>query len=252
VQTQAWIEPNIDDFNQTNNHETINELVVSSCDPNDKTVLPETSLPFENIKLEYIIRFQNTGNYQADFVIVKDTLDQNLDINSLEMVGASHNYELQVENRIATWNFSEINLPDSLSDEPNSHGFIKFRINKSQGLPAGTEIPNRVAIYFDYNSPIITNTCIFNIQEPLINDEVGNSIEAVAFPIPSSNLVHLTTDKPLTNSELILTNLVGQIIFKSTYETLSDIEFYLPEPAGIYFLTIKTEEEIKVLRLIKE
>ncbi len=162
--TQAWIIPISGDATPLNNAITLDELIVGSYDPNDKKVSPEVSAPTENEPLEYTIRFQNTGNYQADFVIVKDTLDAQLDLSTFQMIAASHSYEVEIINRIATWTFNEINLPDSTSDEAGSHGFIKFKVQRIDGLGVGTQIPNSAAIYFDYNEPVITNTCIYSIE----------------------------------------------------------------------------------------
>jgi len=162
--TQAWIIPSADDAAPENNAIELSEEIIGSYDPNDKTVTPEISEPTENEPLEYVVRFQNTGNHQADFVIVRDTLSTLLDLTTFQMIAASHNYELAIENRIATWTFANINLPDSTSDEPGSHGFIKFKVQRVDGLGLGTQIPNRVGIYFDYNAPVVTNTCIYSIE----------------------------------------------------------------------------------------
>lgn len=162
--TQAWIIPAADDATPENNVVALSEEIIGSYDPNDKSVTPEVSEPTENEPLEYLVRFQNTGNHQADFVIVRDTLSTLLDLTTFQMIAASHNYELAIENRIAVWTFPQINLPDSTSDEPGSHGFIKFKVQRVDGLGLGTQIPNRVGIYFDYNAPVITNTCIYSIE----------------------------------------------------------------------------------------
>lgn len=162
--TQAWIIPSADDATTENNVVALSEGIIGSYDPNDKTVTPEVSEPTENEPLEYVVRFQNTGNHQADFVIVRDTLSTLLDLTTFQMIAASHSYELAIENRIAVWTFPQINLPDSTSNEPGSHGFIKFKVQRVDGLGLGTQIPNRVGIYFDYNAPVITNTCIYSIE----------------------------------------------------------------------------------------
>ncbi|MBK9319724.1 MAG: hypothetical protein IPM91_13575, partial [Bacteroidetes bacterium] len=49
-------------------------------------------------------------------------------------------------------------LPDSTTDEPNSHGLVQFSILPVAGLPMNTVIQNAAAIYFDYNVPVITNS----------------------------------------------------------------------------------------------
>lgn len=162
--TQAWILPTTDDETPQNNPIALDEEIMASYDPNDKSVTPEVSEPTENEPLEYTIRFQNTGNFPATFVVVVDTLDVQLDLSTFQIIAASHAYEFEIINRIATWHFPEIYLPDSLSDEAGSHGFIKFKVQRIDGLGVGAQIPNSVAIYFDYNEPVITNTCIYSIE----------------------------------------------------------------------------------------
>src|SRR5678815_3973762 len=48
-------------------------------------------------------------------------------------------------------------------DEPNSHGGVVYRIMTDSLLPDPTEITNTAYIYFDYNSPVITNTTLNTI-----------------------------------------------------------------------------------------
>jgi hypothetical protein len=49
-------------------------------------------------------------------------------------------------------------LPDSVNNEPESHGFVSFTVRPEPELPLLTELNNTTAIYFDNNPPIITNT----------------------------------------------------------------------------------------------
>jgi hypothetical protein len=109
--------------------------------------------------MEYVIRFQNTGTDTAFTVKVLDTLDTDLDIFSVRSGVSSHNYSFRMHGpRVLEWTFYNIKLPDSTTNEPASHGFVTFTVNQVKNLPDGTEINNRVGIYFDYNDPIITNT----------------------------------------------------------------------------------------------
>jgi hypothetical protein len=49
-------------------------------------------------------------------------------------------------------------LPDSVHDEPNSHGWVVYRIRSFDSLLPLEVINNSAAIYFDDNEPVITNT----------------------------------------------------------------------------------------------
>lgn len=151
------------DQTPVNNYFTLRQRVTGAFDPNDKQEAHDGFLlPNDyssNKSLLYTIRFQNTGNDTAFNIVVRDTLDANLDWNSFEMVNASHTYTATIKdgNSIA-WTFTDILLPDSNVNEPASHGHITYRIKPVAGLQIGDTIKNKASIYFDYNLPIVTNT----------------------------------------------------------------------------------------------
>ncbi len=153
--------PVINDSSAVNNMASLREIVRGSFDPNDKTEVHGGTLTTTQYAggeyLQYLIRFQNTGTDTAFFITVKDTLQQKFDLSTLEIVSASHPFVFRLNGNIATWDFKKINLPDSTTDEPNSHGFILFRVKPKTGLTVGDEFTNNAAIYFDFNLPVITN-----------------------------------------------------------------------------------------------
>ncbi|MBX2960245.1 MAG: T9SS type A sorting domain-containing protein [Flavobacteriales bacterium] len=137
--------------------------VTGSYDPNDKTGYPlgvgTDHIVTPNGKLDYVIRFQNTGTDTAFTVVVRDTLDVDLDIFSVRSGVSSHNYTFKMYGpRVMEWTFNNIMLPDSSTDQVGSNGFVTFTVLQNPDLADGTEINNRVGIYFDFNDPIITNT----------------------------------------------------------------------------------------------
>ncbi|MFH1320985.1 MAG: PKD domain-containing protein [Bacteroidota bacterium] len=143
------------------------QVAVGSYDPNDKQVKPEgLTDQYRYIDstdvMEYLIRFQNTGTYYAIKVVIKDTLSDYLDITTIEAGTSSHPYTLDIfESNILQWTFDSIMLPDSNLNEPESHGFVKFKIHQVAGNTKGTVIENKAGIVFDFNEPVITNT-VFN------------------------------------------------------------------------------------------
>ena len=56
------------------------------------------------------------------------------------------------------FNFDNILLPDSIVNEPGSHGYVKYGIKANAGLADFTAVQNTANIYFDFNPAIITNT----------------------------------------------------------------------------------------------
>jgi hypothetical protein len=152
------------DLDLSNNSETLTQQVTGSYDPNDIQVNIEEYEHVllsqdEGLDLEYTIRFQNTGTAPAEFVIVKDIIEEDLSLGSIQMISASHPYELRFnENREVEWFFDNIQLPDSTTDLEGSQGYIHYRIKTNPALAMNDIIENTASIYFDYNAPVITNT----------------------------------------------------------------------------------------------
>jgi uncharacterized repeat protein (TIGR01451 family) len=149
--------------------------VVGSYDPNDKQGFPtgvgETHDVLPNEQIQYLIRFQNTGTAPAYTVVIRDTLDTDLDIFSVTPGVSSHEYSFTMYGeRVLQWTFNNIMLPDSFSNEEQSHGFITYTVNQMADLTDGTEITNSAAIYFDSNEPVITNTTLHTINYCLFKD----------------------------------------------------------------------------------
>lgn len=155
---------------------------VASYDPNDKTASPEgygaNHYIYANTDIEYMIRFQNTGNDTAFNVMLVDTLSGFLNPNSIQMGASSHSYTWDVvQEHILRIKFNNIMLPDSNTNEPASNGFVRFRIEQMANNPVGTLIENSAAIYFDFNAPVITNTTFHEIGEDFIVVSSVNTIK---------------------------------------------------------------------------
>lgn len=170
---------------------------IGSWDPNDKAAFPagyrEAHLIAPDTRLEYLIRFQNTGTDTAFTVVIRDTLSQWLDPATLRLQAASHSHQLQVSGDgqlVVT--FPDILLPDSTTNEPASHGFVQFSIDQRPGNPLGELIENRAGIYFDYNVPVITNTVFHTLGVDFVEivngvSEAGGKLQRLnAYPNPAS------------------------------------------------------------------
>lgn len=156
--------------NSVNNTETVASEAVGSVDPNDIQVSPSFFF-HENEVLTYKIRFQNVGNYPARDVLLIDSLPEELDFENILVKNASHSYQLETNNGVLKVYFDDINLVDSLADEPNSHGFITFSIPSYPGSEFNEVIENRAYIQFDRNPFIVTNS-VFNLKVSLDDREL--------------------------------------------------------------------------------
>ncbi|MGD0712438.1 MAG: T9SS type A sorting domain-containing protein, partial [Bacteroidales bacterium] len=141
------------------------------CDPNDKNVSPQgcgiNGNISKNEQLTYRVRFQNTGTGPAHNILLRDALDPNLDINTLQIIASSHpitSAQIIPTNTLIV-EFDNIELPDSASNPEGSRGFIVFSISPKAGLPDGTTIKDQSGIYFDSNAVVLTNSTINTLYD---------------------------------------------------------------------------------------
>lgn len=234
-----------------------NEILLCAYDPNDKQVSPrgtgnEGFIPLVP-SLEYTIRFQNTGNFPATHITITDTLDPNLDWTSLRFLSASHPLSITVDSSgIARFKFSNIFLPDSTSNEPESHGFIKFKMNLIDGLVPGDEIRNQANIFFDFNPPIVTNTTLNTIRDPLST----NGGELLLYPNPTDGKCSLFVKGGVNNNETFvsISDLSGRTVHNERAAQGEIISLDLSHlRSGLYVLFLRDEvnEIIKKKNIIR-
>ena len=235
------------DCDATNNIEIDINLAVGAIDPNDILVSPEGFIANDQ-ELTYKIRFQNIGNDLVNRVVLRDELPEGLDISTLVRGVASHAYQFRIEGkRTLVWEFSNINLLDSTTNEPESHGFATFRITPQIDLPDGTELPNKAAIFFDNSDPIITNTVINTIGEPT-NVKPG---DVAIYPNPMTNFttIRILPRQLDSNEEEIqsieIYTMLGHQVLSMNGLTGTRVMIERGElPSGYYIVKVKSNKGV--------
>ncbi len=158
------------------------DQVIGSFDPNDKQGFPLGWQDAHYLEpgqvIDYLIRFQNTGTDTAFTVVLRDTISSLFDLSTLRPGAASHPYAADFEGTVLKFTFNDILLPDSTTNEPGSHGYVRFQLAPRTGLPLGTLLENSAAIYFDTNEAVITNTWFHTLGLPLISFTVDHPAAA--------------------------------------------------------------------------
>lgn len=240
----------------------VNQIhIVGSFAPNDKQVFP-TKINFDDYvnnkkKLEYLIRFQNTGNWEANFIRVIDTLPSGLDLHSIQDIKISHPYSMEViktNPTIIEWFFENINLPAQSQSEELSQGFISFTIDLKEGLEDKTTVFNGAAIYFDYNEPVITNRATTLISSEEETETYKESIPTGTQKISSNHSIILFPN-PITESSVIRISPALNTFKTAVYDSKGikllekegsgvEISVHRNElKPGIYFYHIYTENQ---------
>ncbi|WP_053002203.1 T9SS type A sorting domain-containing protein [Kordia jejudonensis] len=259
---------NIDDvllsnaiINPINNDETpvdnlfkLRQTVIGSYDPNDIRVLEGDQILLEDIDkyLHYIIRFQNTGTASAINVRVEHILDSKLDWTTMQLQSMSHAGRVEItDGSNVEFIFDNINLIDSTTDEPNSHGYIAFKIKPKTNVVIGDIINGVAAIYFDFNPPIITNTAMTEIVQRLsVGEFEANKI--LMYPNPTKETLHIQAKTPI--SDISIFDINGRLV-KTEQPNSSSLDHQMDLKnisQGIYFIKIQTNSGIQTQKLIKE
>ena len=138
----------------------------------------------------------DVGTASAINIVVRDTLDANLDISTFRSARPATTTHSRSLGRELIWTFDGIELPDSTSDEPGSHGWVEFTIlPRRPELAPGTEIANRAGIYSDFNAVVLTNTVISTIQDPTHAPE-GSEVRAASLRLRSIAPANPTRTEP--------------------------------------------------------
>lgn len=230
------------DFNLANNSVTLSSQVQNSWDPNDKSVnRPAIVSPNQLDEFTYLVRFQNLGNAEAFNIVVKDTLDSDLDLSTFSLLELSHSGSVNVDpaTRIATFNFIDINLPSASQNEPASHGYAIYKIKENAGLSVGTEIKNTAYIYFDFNPPVITNTTV-NVNQLSGVDEAGLS-QFAAFPVPASDYLVVSSKNNAALGSVTLVDVTGKTVFAATTSQATYTIDVKTLANGVYSLVLQND-----------
>lgn len=249
INSGARIEPVAGDANPNCNTNYWEVITTGAVDPNDILVNRTThfTTEFPNPPfLEYLIRFQNVGNDTAFTVRIFNPIDTNkLEINSLEFVASSHPVDMQYvfHERHMKFTFNNILLVDSTTNEPMSHGFVRYKIKPKSNLVANDSILNNATIHFDFETPVLTNTALTTVETPtsLPAMEIPGKGTIQLWPNPAKEKLNvgITLRQPAEITLKVL-NIFGQAVAaKKVNAERGENRFELPMeelPAGVYLI----------------
>ncbi|MCC6462378.1 MAG: hypothetical protein IT260_18065 [Saprospiraceae bacterium] len=221
-------------------------MVIGAFDPNQKTALPtglgaEHLLP-ANRPLQYTIDFQNTGTDTAFRVLLRDDLDEDLDLNTFRPGFASHPYAWEIRGNRLEVLFQPIALPDSNVNEPASHGFFSYEIAQQADLPDGTLLENTADIIFDFNPPVVTNTVRHTIGQLIVSVDAPQGQPGLwqVWSNPTRAAARFVANEWIGGEkQLVLYGTAGQVVRQAQFSG-QVFDFQRGALAGgLYFFTIR-------------
>jgi hypothetical protein len=195
---------------------------IGSFDPNDITGYPrgytEKKYVEKSTKLEYLVRFQNTGTDTAFNIVVRNIIDNKLNVETFKMKGASHEYTFDfINQRELVVKFKDVLLVDSNRNEALSHGYFMYEIYPVTTLKDEDRLENLADIYFDFNAPVRTNLEHHTIGRPIFISsvtQIDKSLPLVnAYPNPTTQSI--IVDMPEGDYSYEIYDEMGRIVSAS-------------------------------------
>ena len=245
----AIISPANTDETINDNTFALNQTVVGSYDPNDKTCLEGKTVSPDMIGeyVHYVIRFENTGTFPAENVVVKDMIDlAKFDIATLIPLKGSHDFYTRIKDNKVEFIFENINL--DFNDATND-GYVAFKIKTKSTLVVGDTFSNDANIYFDYNFPITTNTYTTTIQT-LSSQDFDFANQFTLYPNPVNDILNFNSKENLEIQSAEVYNMLGQIVISVPNATKSINVSSLTK--GSYFVKVNTEKGSATSKFVKE
>lgn len=238
-----------DDY-PVNNYFTLNQTFVNSYDPNNVVVAEGAVIELiDEIKyVHYTINFQNLGTAPAVNIRIENELDANFNWDTFEMITSSHNFSVTRTDAQLEFEFADINLASSQVDEPNSHGYVIYKVKPIETIAEGDIVHNTADIYFDFNAAITTNTATSEFYSVLLNSEQPQHTQNVLlYPNPVKNNLHID----IKNDEVInviIYDVNGRICLSSKSTTINTSAL----KTGFYFAVVTTNSGKATYKVIKQ
>ncbi len=246
----ATVLPVVGDEIYKDNFMGLKQIVVNSFDPNDKACLEGSTVAPDMIGeyVHYMIRFENTGTFAAQNIVVKDMIDTTkFDVSTLIPLSGSHPFETRLsDTNKVEFIFENIELP---FDDANNDGYVAFKIKTLPSLVVGDTFSNSASIYFDYNFPIVTNTATTTIQQ-LQTSDFDFASEFTLYPVPTKNILNIQAKNGVEVKSVSIYNMLGQLLQVES-GSVSAVDISALE-RGTYFLKIHSSKGNAVTRFVKE
>jgi len=257
ITSSVKILPVAGDADPSCNYDTLTTTIIGSFDPNDIQVDRDTLYTFETLsppKLEYLIRFQNTGNDTAFYVRINNTVSPLIDLSTLELVATSHECVVSWMPYDSTlrFTFNNILLPDSNVNEQASHGFVRYRMRPFSNIPLGSLINSRAFIYFDYNAPVATNTATTEVVLPTALASAPDIKNISVYPNPSRDIIYIQSGTINESSAIRIFDARGRALTGLNPDCSSSTGrcsvSVATLPAGLYLVTVDGVSAGKFIR----
>jgi len=241
------IDPDEIDEDPDDNTFVFNQTVVGAFDPNDIICIEGDLIGIEDVgkELHYAIRFENTGNYQAENVVVTMEIDsEKYDVSSVRLLDTSHTAKARIVGNKLEVFFSQAKI------ESGGHGNILLMVKTRGDLSEGDFVTSRANIYFDYNYPVTTNDATTFIEQIMSTADAGLNGSVVIYPNPVKDKFTISSEDKIKSVELF--DMSGRLISTALINDKKYTGDIHSLNKGIYIIRVYTDKGTIVQKIVKQ
>lgn len=236
----------VDETPEDNSY-TLNQTVEESYISNEIVCLEGDVIGLEDVgkELHYLIRFENTGSFQAENIVVDMEIDMDkFNLSSVQLLDASHPAKARIINGRLEVFFEQAKV------ESGGHGNILLVVKTKEDLKEGDFVKNRANIYFDYNHPIKTTETVTFIEDLMTtaNPDLTDSVSILPNPVKDKFVI--TSENKIKSVELFDMN--GRLLrteLTNGNQTIQNIQHL---NNGVYVVRVLTDKGIVVQKILKK
>lgn len=212
----------------------------------------------KSTNIEYIIKFNNTTGDTISTVVINNKIPNTLDISTLQIGSSSHPYSYKFnQERDLVVTFNNLTLPDAMTNEDNAQGYIKYKITPTTILSDGDTIKNIARIFYNNNSPTVTNEVFHTIGSNYIisgTEWFATTLDIRFYPNPAAHeLIIDIKESDFINGEFEIINQQGLSINKGALSIGKQNIACEQLPKGLYHIKISSANKplvtAKVIKL---
>lgn len=239
----------VPDADSGNNEFVLCDSVYSNIPIQIKTGITDSVYLQDHTPVIYSIHFQNPGPDTVSQVVVVDTISAAFNINSLQMLNASHYYILSIaQSHVLRFEFPNIHMA------PGESGLIQFLLTPDIAITPGTVIYNNAAIVYGGNGAVMTGPASTSAMPPPLALEEQSSLPAhgiMAYPNPTAGqLTVVVSGKTGAHGFVGIYDITGKLLVRQKAGRITGINMRIM-PSGIYLLKYEDDQWSHVIKVVK-
>lgn len=186
--------------------------------------------------ITYTVQF-DIDDLETAGLVIEDILPEYMDMESLEVIAASHAYALQQEGHTLTFRITD--------RVQAGKGFIRFAVKPIATTPAGTILTNQATIRFQSQEAVSTNSVWHTVWQGSVS--VNGGLEIFPNPVRDVTTIRIVPQEGMLGADrtiigLQVYDMAGRLVYASPLENDGLVLHRGDFASGYYWVRVASAE----------